>query len=248
MKKTFKKVASVAIIAVATIVISVTFQSCNQEVDSMSSSEPQNVFPLTEAKLNSINRFYNEIYTFSSSLSSVVAKINRRSGMEYPTNEMINNEYEEIILESIESMDKCAIDMLISFGFSTQEISDLQMDEVPLVATITANELVSSLETIEDICPETPITEGPDGVWVTQKQFKEMSIDCLAEMLDLDPKTIIGIITVDLATKKGLFSAVSQIAKNAKANVVKYLSAGYLSICVLYIDWGLCMKGKLDSL
>ena len=248
MKKTFKKVATVAIIAVATIVISVTFQSCNQEVDSMSSSEPQNVFPLTEAKLNSINRFYKEIYTFSSSLSSVVANINRRSGMEYPINEMINNEYEEIILESIESMDSCAIELLTEFGFSNQEIHEMHMNEVPLVATITVDEFISQLESVEQFSPESPIDEGPDGVWVTQKQYKEMAFACLMDLIDLDYKTIIETISISLTNKNSIYHSISQIAKTVKGQILKYASCGLMGVCVLYFNWGVCMKGKLDNL
>lgn len=45
-----------------------------------------------------------------------------------------------------------------------------------------------------------------------------------------------------------VIKAEPKLTNGSTENVVKYLSAGYLSIYVLYIDWGLCMKGKLDSL
>lgn len=107
---------------------------------------------------------------------------------------------------------------------------------------------ISQLESVEQFSPESPIDEGPDGVWVTQKQYKEMAFACLMDLIDLDYKTIIETISISLTNKNSIYHSISQIAKTVKGQILKYASCGLMGVCVLYFNWGVCMKEKLDNL
>ena len=243
MKKEYKKQTSLVVVACIAVISVVTFLSCSRDDDNVHSSlSNQSVCELSEAERVAVNNFYKEITGLHTSLPEAMSKASRRADA------ALSTEDENNIKEKVTNLDNNSIELLEAFGLESNEIEELQLAQSPLVATLVANGLVEYLETLEAVEPETPVIDISNGVWVSTKDYRQMSLACLADIFGIDPVSIVGIISLGLTTQQGITSAIIQIIKAAKGNLAKYLAAGYTGVCILYIQWGLCMKEKLDNL
>lgn len=125
MRKNFKKVATVAIIAVATIVTAITFQSCSQETDSVSPSETK--LTTEQAFANDLQRLANAQRKFAKQLTANA--FSRRAG-EVPTDSLgIPDDCQEAAQEVAEIIGEIAQNYDLTEDLTEHEKEGLTIDE-----------------------------------------------------------------------------------------------------------------------
>ena len=125
MRKPFKKVATVAIIAVATIVTAITFQSCSQETDSVSPSETK--LTTEQAFANDLQKLADAQRKFAKQLTANA--FSRRAG-EVPTDSLgIPDDCQEAAQEVAEIIGEIAQNYDLTEDLTEHEKEGLTIDE-----------------------------------------------------------------------------------------------------------------------
>ena len=195
----------------------------------------------------SIDEFYKEAARLKYSLVSMTNKSFTRSGDNINPENMFTPEEIQQITEDVDSLDARAINLLKAYGFSNQDITEMQAEEAPFVATVVAYEMLECVDNLEAYYPETPLPETPDGRQISYEEYKDMGWDCLLDVIGLSPQDIGENIFLYSFTSSGFKKALIEIGKVAASNVAKYLSKGSLGLCIFMWSWGNCMIGKLDT-
>ena len=125
MRKNFKKVATVAIIAVATIVTAITFQSCSQETDSVSPSETK--LTTEQAFANDLQKLADAQRKFAKQLTANA--FSRRAG-EVPTDSLgIPDDCQEAAQEVAEIIGEIVQNYELTEDLTEHEKEGLTIDE-----------------------------------------------------------------------------------------------------------------------
>jgi hypothetical protein len=195
----------------------------------------------------SIDEFYKEAARLKYSLVSMTNQSITRSGDNINPENTFTPEEMQQITEYVDSLDARAINLLMAYGFSSQDITEMRVGEVPMVATVVAYEMLECADNLEAYNPETPLPYTPDGRQISYEDFKDMGWDCLLDVIGLSPQEIGENVFLYSFSSEGFKKALTEIGKIAAKNVAKYLSKGSLGLCLFMWSWGNCMIGKLDT-
>ena len=195
----------------------------------------------------SIDEFYKEADRLKYSLVSMTNQGITRSGDNINPENMFTPEEMQQITEYVDSLDARAINLLMAYGFSNQDIIEMRAGEAPMVATVVAYEMLESVDDLEAYNPTTPMPATPDGRYITYEEYKDMGWDCILDIIGLDAGSVAGIVGLNSLSPNAIKGVLIQIGKIAYSNVSKYLSKGSLGLCIFLVEWGICMKGKLAT-
>ena len=195
----------------------------------------------------SIDEFYKEAARLKYSLISLTNKSFTRSGDNINPENMFTPDEIQQITEYVDSLDARAINLLMAYGFSNLDITEMQAGVTPMVATVVAYEMLECVDNLETYDPTTPMPTTPDGRYITYEEYKDMGWDCILEIIGLDAASVVGVVGLSSLSQNAIKETLIKLGKIACSSVSKYLSKGSLGLCVFLVEWGLCMKGKLAT-